>query len=698
MVCESGNTETEIFLSNVKEETSTNFEVDSATATPINHNGTDENGRIWGGTPLTAATFVSPFTAYVYIKALNAAGVLIQECGGVILSTVWVLTAAHCVALATDITVFAGTIADPVNAFTSSSTAEAKIHPNFKLNCLVNDIALLSLDTPLTFSGTVGKAFLSTVKPTTALDNIVFTTLGFGPPDDATVTVPVPVRAVRTVVGMQTLNNASNNAQARASFVDVPSTLNVIDMQNMNRATCNQQTAPIFVLYPSNTGCLSTSTGTKGVCNADPGGPVFYESPTDSTANKRCNICNLAAAAGYTMRISLWIVVLALLAQASSRVSKCLKEDVKKTGNLDAADVTKEYTLEALGADANYTETETFLSNLESTTNFEIHGSATATPINQIHDGTDENGRILGGTALTAATFVTPYTAYAFIRALNTAGVVIQECGGVILSTVWVLTAAHCVALATDINVFAGTIADPVNTATSSSTATALIHPRFRLNYFINDIALLSLDTPLMLSGTVGTALLSTVKPSATLDNIVFTTLGFGPPNDATVTVVVPDPPPQPLRTVLDMLNMINASYNAQARASFVDAKSTLNVVDMQNMNKESCNEQTIGIFLTYPGNTGCLNTATGTKGVCFADEGGPVFYTSPTETTGKIIGINSQVLGCPRQQPSSFTWIYSFIPWIQAETLKKFTWVGWERQRQHFRVKQIWSGTLQTV
>ncbi|XP_065350245.1 brachyurin-like [Cloeon dipterum] len=340
------------------------------------------------------------------------------------------------------------------------------------------------------------------------------------------------------------------------------------------------------------------------------------------------------------MRTSPWIVVLALLAQASARVSKGLKEDVKKRSNFDSVDATKEYTLEALVADANYTETEIYLSNIkeESTTNSGVDPT-TAKPIS--HNGTDDNGRILGGTLLTAGTFVLPLTAYVFVQSTNAVGTVIQDCGGVILSTVWVLTAAHCVALATDVTVFAGTIADPVNTATptTQSTAMAIIHPSFRQNCLLNDIALLSLDTALTFSATVGKASLSLVRPTIALDNFIFTTLGFGPATDA----------------------------------PFASIGSTLNVVDMQNMNRVTCNQQTAPIYVLYPGNTGCLKTAGGTKGICNADPGGPVFYESPTDDFGKVIGINSQILGCPRQQPSSFTWIYPYIPWIHSKTFINF-------------------------
>ncbi|XP_065350249.1 brachyurin-like [Cloeon dipterum] len=336
------------------------------------------------------------------------------------------------------------------------------------------------------------------------------------------------------------------------------------------------------------------------------------------------------------MRNSLWLAVLALFALASAGVTnKDLEEDAKKAVIFDVEDVTKEYTLEALVADANYTETEIFLSNLESTTNSGAVSTA-AKPI--YHNGTEDK-RILGGTLIDdAALLVAPLNSILFVQTKNAAGIVLNNCGGVLLSSIWGLTAAHCVALATTINVYGGQIADPT-AGTPTSRAKAIIHPNFRLNFLTDNIALLNILTPLALGASVAPALLSLAKP-ATLDNMVFTTLGYGLADDNV----------------------------------FDPAAATLSHVNMQNMNKLTCNQQTLGIFVTYPANTGCLSTAGGTKGICKVDPGGPVFHTGPNDDVGKIIGINSQIVGCPRQEPSSFTWINPYIKWIQDKTFKKFT------------------------
>ncbi|XP_065350158.1 brachyurin-like [Cloeon dipterum] len=287
------------------------------------------------------------------------------------------------------------------------------------------------------------------------------------------------------------------------------------------------------------------------------------------------------------------------------------------------------------------------MENGESTTNYEVD-AATEKPSEEdeedqfeFHNGTAQNGRILGGTAVTTQTFP-QYNYHVLIVSKTAADIDRWFCSGALLSATWALTAAHCVVLVSTINVYPGTFEDPL--AATPSTATAFIHPAFRLNLMINDIALLKIGTPLTLSGTIGTARLSLVKPTAALDNVALTTMGFGPKTDAqTITPSATTPP-------------------------------TLNVVELTNVKKSTCNANTIDVYVTYPGNTGCLGTSSGTKGICFGDEGAPVLYTSPSESTAKIIGVTSQRLACPSDYPGSFTWIYPYISWITATTRKNFT------------------------
>ncbi|CAB3381097.1 Hypothetical predicted protein [Cloeon dipterum] len=315
------------------------------------------------------------------------------------------------------------------------------------------------------------------------------------------------------------------------------------------------------------------------------------------------------------MRTAQWIVVLALLAQAFAAVTDRPDEDAEKLYDLHEENITKEYTLEELLTDSNYTEIEALLAmeNGETTTNFEFDaGTEKPSEEDQLefHNGTDPNSRILGGTAVETDTFA-QYNYHVLVVSKTAADIERWFCGGTLLSGTWALTAAHCVVLVSTINVYYGTHSDPL--ATTPKTATAYIHPGFRLNLMINDIALLKMSTPLTLSGTIGIARLSLVKPTVALDNVALTTMGFGPKTDA------------------------------QSLATTGTTPLTLNVVEVTNVKKSTCNANTIDVYVSYPGNTGCLGTSSGTKGICFGDEGGPVLYTSSSESTAKIIGVNSQ-------------------------------------------------------
>ncbi|XP_065349968.1 brachyurin-like [Cloeon dipterum] len=247
----------------------------------------------------------------------------------------------------------------------------------------------------------------------------------------------------------------------------------------------------------------------------------------------------------------------------------------------------------------------------------------------QFQNATARHGRILGGTAVSADNFPL-YNYHVLVKGTGASGIAETFCGGALLTKNYVITAAHCVASGGSASVYVGKQEDPMTG--NPFQGVPIIHPGFKYNYVVNNIALIRLIKAVTISGTVGTIRLSSVHPS-TLNNIVVKTMGFGPADE---TTVLPTPP-------------------------------VLNVIEMTHLYGPTCKSDTIDVYVDYPPETGCLSTESGAKGVCFGDGGGPVVYPSATDNSPKLLAINSQYLACSSQYPSSITYIFPFIGWIQT-------------------------------
>uniref|UniRef100_A0A336MQ23 CSON004605 protein n=1 Tax=Culicoides sonorensis TaxID=179676 RepID=A0A336MQ23_CULSO len=231
--------------------------------------------------------------------------------------------------------------------------------------------------------------------------------------------------------------------------------------------------------------------------------------------------------------------------------------------------------------------------------------------------------RIYGGNTAVPGQF--PY--YASLRVLSGA---YHNCGGVILSKLWILTCAHCIdgyeIPQGNLRIVYGTIYNE-GTEKLHSIAKTLKHENWREKEFIYDIGLIKLKCPIEFNENVQPVKFYTGQIAAG-DEV--TVIGLGQTKFSESAKVL-----QYLNT-----NII----------SIWECKSVCNLVN---------DNQTCDLNLK---NQICTQSGPG-YGICHADSGGPL------TKDGKLTGLALFGLNCGGGLPNGYIFVSKFTEWIEKNT-----------------------------
>ncbi|KAK3875356.1 hypothetical protein Pcinc_019766 [Petrolisthes cinctipes] len=229
--------------------------------------------------------------------------------------------------------------------------------------------------------------------------------------------------------------------------------------------------------------------------------------------------------------------------------------------------------------------------------------------------GPVKSNRIVGG--VEAAPHSWPHQVALFIDGM-------YFCGGSLISSEWVLTAAHCMDGAGSVVVVMGahdiTANEPEQVSMTSTDFT--VHENYNGFTITNDISVIRLPSPVSFDANINAVSLPSSDPAV---GTIVTPSGWGKDSDSASGTT-------------DLLRQ----------------------VDVPIMGTADCD----AVYGSVTDNQICIDSVGG-KGTCNGDSGGPLNY------NGVTLGITSfgAAAGCEAGYPDAFTRVTAYLDWIQAQT-----------------------------
>ncbi|CAF2910948.1 unnamed protein product [Rotaria sp. Silwood2] len=237
--------------------------------------------------------------------------------------------------------------------------------------------------------------------------------------------------------------------------------------------------------------------------------------------------------------------------------------------------------------------------------------------------------RIVGGEAASSGTWGWAVSISIADRSL---------CGGSIISSSWVITAAHCAegVLASQFIVYAGSNTQWYGTQTRN-VSRIILHSGYNPATYENDIALLKLASPLNMSNPY--------VSSICLPSVSQTTLSAGEwPSVGT--------------------NVVAVGWGRLSEGGSLP--STLQQVTMQTVDyrASTCNQTMTDWHVQF-----CASVPGGSKDTCQGDSGGPLMMFNASNQW-VLVGLTSSGIGCARAEYAGmYTRVAAYENWINSNT-----------------------------